>query len=84
MGKTATFIAEFLKDGHLSIPEKIVKTLSLEKGKRVKTIIETEQFNKKDFLGLLGIWKGKTEAEVNIYKEILRERESFGRAEVKL
>lgn len=84
MGKTATFIAEFLKDGHLSIPEKIVKTLSLEKGKRVKTIIETEQFNKEEFLGLLGIWKGKTEAEINIYKEILRERESFGRAEVKL
>lgn len=84
MGKTAVFIAEFLKDGHLSIPEKIVKNLSLEKGKRVKTIIETEQFDKKEFLGLLGIWKDKTEAEIDIYKEILRERESFGRGEFKL
>ena len=84
MGKTATFIPEFLKDGHLSIPEKIVKALSLETGKRVKTVIETEKFSKKEFLGLFGIWKGKTEAEINIYKEILRERENFGRVEVKL
>lgn len=84
MGKTAVFIAEFLKDGHLSIPEKIVKNLSLKKGKRVKTIIETEQFDKKEFLGLLGVWKDKTEAEIDIYKKILLERESFGRGEVKL
>ena len=84
MGKTATFIAEFLKDGHLSIPEKIVKALSLEKGKRVKTIIEVEKFSKKDFLGFFGIWRNKTEAEINIYKEILRERKNFGRVEVKL
>jgi bifunctional DNA-binding transcriptional regulator/antitoxin component of YhaV-PrlF toxin-antitoxin module len=84
MGKTATFIAEFLKDGHLSIPEKIVKALSLETGKRVKTVIETEKFSKKDFLELFGIWKDKTETEIDIYKEILRERERFGRVEVKL
>ena len=84
MGKTATFIAEFLKDGHLSIPERVVKALSLEKGKKVKAIIETEKFNREEFLSLFGIWKKKTDKEINIYKEILREREGFGRGEVKL
>ena len=84
MGKTATFIAEFLKDGHLSIPERVVKALSLEKGKKVKAIIETEKFNREGFLSLFGIWKKKTDEEINIYKEILREREGFGRGEVKL
>jgi bifunctional DNA-binding transcriptional regulator/antitoxin component of YhaV-PrlF toxin-antitoxin module len=84
MGKTATFIAEFLKDGHLSIPERVVKALSLEKGKKVKAIIETEKFNREEFLSLFGIWKQKTDKEINIYKEILREREGFGRGEVKL
>ncbi len=84
MGKTVTFIAEFLKDGHLSIPDRVVKALSLENGKKVKAIIETEKFNREGFLSLFGVWKKKTDDEINIYKEILREREGFGRGEVKL
>lgn len=77
MGKTATFISKFLKDGHLSVPEQIVATLSLKSGEQVRAIIETEEFDKIEFLKLFGIWKNKTESELNVYKEILKERESF-------
>jgi bifunctional DNA-binding transcriptional regulator/antitoxin component of YhaV-PrlF toxin-antitoxin module len=84
MGKIATFIGEFLNDGHLSIPEKVAKALSLEKGSKVKAVIEAEKFDKEGFLRLFGIWKDKAEEEINIYKDIFKERESFGRREVKL
>jgi len=84
MGKTATFISEFLKDGHLSVPQKIVKALSLEKGNKVKAVLETEKFDKNGFLRLFGIWKDKTEEEISTYKEILKERERFGRGEIEL
>ena len=49
MGKLATFIGEFLKDGHLSIPEKVVKELSLAKGAKVRAVIEAEKFDKNNF-----------------------------------
>lgn len=84
MGKVAAFIGEFLKDGHLSIPEKVVKELSLEKGARVRAVIEAEKFDKNSFLKLFGIWKDKTVEEIDIYKEIINERKSFGRGEVRL
>lgn len=81
MGKTATFIAEFLQDGHLSIPEKAVKALSLKKGKKVKAMIETHEFDRDAFLRLAGVWKDKTEEEIGIFRDILKERERFGRGE---
>lgn len=84
MGKTASFIAELLNDGHLSIPEKVIKALSLRKGKKVRALIKTEKFDREDFLKLFGVWKDKTDEEINIYKEILRDRESFGGREVNL
>lgn len=85
MGTTATFTAELLGDGHLSIPDKVVKALSLKKGEKVKAVIEAEKFDKEGFLGLSGIWKDKSADEiVGIYNKILEERESFGRGEVKL
>ena len=84
MGKIATFIAEFLNDGHLSIPEEVVKALSLKKGKKVRAVINTEKFDRKEFLKLFGIWRNRTEEEISIYRKILKERESFGRGEVKL
>lgn len=84
MGTTATFTAELLSDGHLSIPEKVVKALSLKKGEKVKTVIEAEKFDKDGFLRLSGIWKDKSADELGIYNKILEERENFGRGEVKL
>ena len=81
MGKTATFIAEFLPDGHLSIPDKAVKALSLKKGKKVKAMIETNEFDREAFLKLAGAWKDKTEKEIDIFRDILKERERFGRGE---
>lgn len=84
MGKVAIFTGEFLKDGHLSIPEKVIKTLSLKKGSKVRAVIEAEKFDREGFLKLFGIWKDKSREEINIYKEILKEREGFGRGEVKL
>lgn len=82
MGKLATFIGEFLKDGHLSIPEKVVKELSLAKGAKVRVVIEAEKFDKNNFLKLFGVWKDKAAEEIDIYKEILKERNSFSRGEV--
>lgn len=84
MGTTATFTTELLSDGHLSIPEKVVKALSLKKGEKVKAVIEADKFDKDAFLVLSGIWKNKTEEEIGVYRNILNERESFGRGEVKL
>ncbi len=84
MGKTASFTAKFLKDRHLSVPEEIITALSLKKGEKVRAVIETDKFDKEGFLKLFGIWKDKTEDEINIYREILKERRSFGRGVVKL
>jgi hypothetical protein len=83
MSKTAVFTAELLKDGHLSIPELAVQSLSLKKGSRVKATIETQQFDKATFLKLAGIWRNKAEKEIEIYRELFKERETFGRGEVK-
>lgn len=83
MSKTAVFTAELLKDGHLSIPELTVQSLSLKKGSRVKATIETQQFDKATFLKLAGIWRNKTEEEIEIYRELFKERESFDRGDVK-
>lgn len=47
-------------------------------------MIEIEKFDKEEFLNLFGIWNDKTEDEVNIYLEILKERRSFGGREVNL
>ena len=84
MSKIATFTAEFLKDGHLSVPGRVVKDLSLQKGDRVEAVIEIKRVAKADFLQLFGIWKNKSDEEVNLYQNILKERENFGRGEVKL
>ena len=46
MGTIATFTAELLGDGHLSIPEKVVKALSLKKGEKVKAAKERESFRR--------------------------------------
>lgn len=83
MSKSAVFTAELLNDGHLSIPDMAVKALSLKKGARVKATIETQQFDKAGFLNLSGVWRNKAENEVDIYREIFKERDSFGRGEVK-
>ncbi|MDP2279273.1 MAG: hypothetical protein Q8K51_13725 [Nitrospirota bacterium] len=84
MGTIATFTAELLGDGHLPIPEKVIKALSLKKGEKVKAVIEAEKFDKAGFLSLSGIWKDKAEEELGIYKNILEDRENFGRREVKI
>jgi hypothetical protein len=84
MGNKTSFTAEYLNDGHLSIPEEIVNTLSLRRGKKIRVFIETGRFNKSNFLKLFGIWRNKSEEEFKIYKEILEERKKFGRGEINL
>jgi len=83
MSKTAVFTAELLNDGHLSIPEVAVQALSLKKGSRVKATVETQQFDKAAFLKLAGIWRNKTEEEIEIFQALFKDRDSFGRGEVK-
>lgn len=84
MGKSAAFTAEFLQDGHLSIPEKAVKELALKKGSKVKATIETQAFDRDGFLRLFGIWKDKAIEEIGVFQDILKERFNFGQGEVKL
>lgn len=80
----ATFKAKYLENGHLSVPEEIASSLSLRKGEEVQVIIGTESFDKRGFLELSGIWKDKSEKEIDIYREIVKEREGFGRGEIEL
>lgn len=84
MGSKAIYTAEYLNDGHLSIPKEIADRLSLKNGKKIRVIIEESRFNKSDILDLFGIWKSKSEEEIKIFKDILKEREHFGRGEIKL
>jgi hypothetical protein len=47
-------------------------------------MIEKEKFDKEVFQKLFAIWKDKSEEEIDLYREILKEREIFGRGEVNL
>jgi len=47
-------------------------------------MIEKEEFDKQGFLNLFSIWKDKSEEEIDMYREIVKEREIFGRGEVEL
>ena len=84
MGKIATFKAKYLKDDHLFLPKWVASTLFLRRGEELRVMIEKEEFDKQGFLNLFSIWKGKSEEEINIYREIVKEREMFGRGEIKL
>jgi len=79
MGKVTTFKAKYLEDGHLSIPKDVVASLLLRKGEEVRVLIEREKFDKKGFLSLSGIWKDKSEEEIHLYREIVKEREVWER-----
>mgnify|MGYP001607337558 FL=1 len=84
MGNKATYTAEYLNDGHLSIPKKIADRLSLKKGKKLRVIVEASRFDKNDILDLFGVWREKSAEEIKIFKDILEERNHFGRGEIKL
>ena len=84
MNKVATFKATHLKDGYLSIPKEVVASLLLRRGEEVRVVIEKEKFDKKGFLSLFGIWRDKSEEEIHLYREIVKEREIFGRGEIEL
>lgn len=84
MGNRVIFTAEYLNNGHLSIPKEIVNTLALRSGKKIRVVIEKTMSNKNDFLKLFGIWKNKSEEEIKIYKDILEERRKFDRGEIAL
>ena len=84
MKKVTTFKAKYLEDGHLSIPQAVVGSLLLRKGEEVRIVIAKEKFDKNGFLRLSGIWKEESEEEIHLYREIVKEREAFGRGEVEL
>ena len=84
MRKVTAFKAKYLEDGHLSIPKDVVASLLLRKGEEVRVVVEKEKFDKKGFLSLSGIWKDRSEEEIQLYREIVKERESFGRGEIEI
>jgi hypothetical protein len=59
-----------------------VASLLLRRGEEVRVVIEKEKIDKKGFLSLFGIWRDKTEEEIHLYREIVKEREMFGRGEI--
>lgn len=84
MGNRATYTAEYLDDGHLSVPDKIADMFSLKSGRKIRVIVEASRFNKAEFLDLFGVWKHKSTEEIKIFKDIIGEREYFGRSEPRL
>lgn len=85
MGNKAVYTAEYLDDGHLSIPDEMKKRFTLKSGMKVRVIIEEPEFSKVGFLlSLCGIWKKSNEDDIAVFKEIYGERCKFGRGEVKL
>ncbi len=84
MKKAVTFKAKYLEDGHLSIPKEVVDSLLLRRGEEVRVMVEKGKFDKEGFLNLFGIWKDKSDEEINIFRKIVKEREMFGRGEVNL
>ena len=57
-------------------------SLLLRRGEEVRVVIEKEKIDKKGFLSLFAIWRDKTEEEIHLYQEIVKEREIFGRGEI--
>ena len=84
MGNRATYTAEYLKDGHLSIPQEIAHKFDLKSGGKIRVIVESSKFSKSDFLQFFGIWKQKNKEEISIFMNIFEERKQFGRGEIKL
>jgi len=84
MAKIATFKTKYLKDNHLFIPKEVASSLFLRRGEEVRVMIEKEEFDKQGFLTLFNIWKDKREEETDLYRDVVKERELFGRREVEL
>jgi len=84
MSYKAIYIAEYLNDGHLSIPKEIADRLSLKKGKKLRVIVEASKFNKNNILEYFGIWKDKSAEEIKIFNDIVTERKYFGRGEINI
>jgi predicted DNA-binding antitoxin AbrB/MazE fold protein len=84
MGNTAAFKTKYKKDGHLAIPREVVTKLSLRDGEEVNVMIRKGKFDNKAFLALYGIWRDKSEEEIDIYRQIVKDRELFGRGEIRL
>jgi len=61
-----------------------VASLLLRRGEEVRVVIEKENLDKKGSLSLFGIWRDKSEEEIRLYREIVKEREIFGRGEIEL
>ena len=84
MRKVNTFKAKYLENGHLSIPKDVVASLLLKKGEEVRVIVEKQSFDKEGFLSLSGIWRDRGEEEIQLYREIVKEREKFRKGEIHL
>jgi bifunctional DNA-binding transcriptional regulator/antitoxin component of YhaV-PrlF toxin-antitoxin module len=79
-----TLKGRYLDNGRLSIPEEVATSLLLKRGEEVRVMIEKEKFDREEFLGLFGVWKDKSEKEIEIFREILKERDLFERRKVKI
>jgi hypothetical protein len=84
MRKVATFKAKYLDNGHLSVPEEVANSLLLRRGEEVRVMIEKDKFDREGFVNLFGVWKDKSEKEIQIFREIMKERDFFERREVKI
>ncbi|MBI3988327.1 MAG: hypothetical protein HY347_01785 [candidate division NC10 bacterium] len=83
MGEVYSFESELLEDGHLSLPEELVRKLNLRKGDRVKASIAVERpgskYNRAKFVTFCGLWANRDKKDLEVFREIYWERVQFGR-----
>lgn len=78
--KTIEYIAEVLPDGHLSIPEAIIKKLNLKAHTRLRILIFPAGDEKKGLIRFCGKWQDNREAD-DIVTDIYQARRKNIRSE---
>jgi len=83
MAAVYSFESELLEDGHLAISGELVSKLKLRTGSKLKVSIEIERpggrYDRAKFLTFFGVWAKREEKDLEVFREIYRERARFGR-----
>jgi len=78
--ETFEYIAEILPDGHLSVPEAIIKKLNLKSHSRLRISILPIETKKKGLTRFSGKWQDDREAN-KIVEDIYKSRSNNTRSE---
>ena len=78
--ETVEYIAEVLPDGHLSVPEEIIKKLNLKSHSKIRISILPIQTKKKGLTRFCGKWQDERKAK-KIVEDIYKSRIKNTRSE---